>query len=99
MAFKNSGENLGELKEEYFTIWESERSDTMKGLISVSWSGKEPRKELRMYNKSLLKEDNPRGWKTGMALTEEELEILATELVRMGYGDSKEISKILKSRD
>ena len=95
---KPTGENLGDLKEEIVILSESDKSDWLTGLIRVSWSGAEPKIEIRKYNKTLLKENSPRGWGKGIALTPAELDVLTEELVRLGYGSNKEIKVAFKER-
>jgi len=101
MPFKKvKGEVIGELVEEIAILSESDKSDWVLGLAKVSWKGKEPNIEIRNYNKTFLKDPEKagRGFGKGVSLTEEELNVLTEELVRLGYGDSNEIKVAFKER-
>ena len=87
---------LGEIKEELAVIYESKKSDWQIILADISWNGKPPKREIRYVNKH----DEKYGLKfgSGISLENDVLHALTEELIRLGYGDSKEIMKEIKAR-
>jgi len=97
---KTKGEEIGKLVEELAILSESERSDWVVGLAKVSWHDKPAQIEIRSYNKTFLKDPEKagRGFGKGIALSEEALDVLTEELVRLGYGKNNEIKQAYKER-
>ena len=99
---KTTGEVIGKVVKEYAILSESDRSDWVTALCEISWNGKDPNIEIRKYNKTKLKDPDPkvagRGFGKGVSLTKEELDILTEELVRLGYGNKNEIKAAFKER-
>ena len=99
---KTTGEVIGKITKEYAILSESDRSDWVTALCEISWNGKESNVEIRKYNKTKLKDPDPkvagRGFGKGVSLTKDELDILTEELVRLGYGNRNEIKTAFKER-
>ena len=97
---KTKGEEIGKLVEELAILSESERSDWVVGLAKISWHDKPEQIEIRSYNKTFLKDPEKagRGFGKGIALSEEALDVLTEELVRLGYGNNNEIKQAYKER-
>ena len=96
MFKKTTGEQIGEITEEIAVLSESDRSDWTTEFCKISWKGKDAKHEIRKMNKHT---DEGVKFGKGVALDEEELNILALSLIENGFGDTKELKIALKNRE
>lgn len=75
-----------------------EKNNWAKVLMRVSWNDGPVVYDIRSLDMSTIDSDNIRMGK-GISLSDESLDILINKLIEEGYGDAKEINKILKNRN
>lgn len=95
MPYTKNNEQIGEIVEEIAVLSESPRTDWTTELCKISWKNGDPKLEIRKMNKH---SDDGVTFGKGISLSDEEANILATELVKIGFGDTKAIKIELKNR-
>lgn len=84
-----------EIVDEIAILEESQKSDWTVELNKVSWNDRPPKLEIRDWNRGHA--DGMKAGK-GVTLSDEAADRLVIELLKLGYGDMKEVAKTYNER-